>query len=61
MRVIWIDKASVTVGGARGGIWVTRSPEEEYSENCLVIKLKKLSGLIISGAFIGIERSLLVF
>lgn len=59
--MIWIDKASFIVGGARGGIWVTRSLEEEYSEDCFVTKFKKLSGLMICGAFIGIEKSLLVF
>ena len=61
MRVIWTDEASFAVGGVRGRIWVTRSPEEEYNEDCLVPKFKKLSGLMIWRAFIGIEKGPLVF
>ena len=61
MRVIWTDESSFAVGGARGKIWVTRMPEEEYEESCLVPKFKKLAGLMIWGFFIGTTKGLLVF
>jgi len=52
-RVIWTDEASFNVGGAHGRIWVTRRPGEEFNEDCLVPKFKKLSLLMVWGAISG--------
>jgi len=61
-RVIWTDEAAFNVGGAHGCIWVTWWPGEEYAEDCLVPKFKKLSLLMVWGAISGIGGRLsLVF
>lgn len=61
-RVIWTDEAAFNVGGTHGRIWVTRRPGEEYSEDCLIPKFKKLSLLMVWGAISGIGGRLsLVF
>lgn len=36
IRVIWTDEAAFYVGGFRGKVWVTRNPQEEYNEQCLI-------------------------
>lgn len=61
MRVIWTKEASFAMCKAHERIWVTRSTEEQYSEDCLVPKFKKVSGLMIRKVFRGIEKSSLVF
>ena len=45
--MIWTDEVTLNVGGAHGCIWVTRWSSEEYSEDCLVFKFKKLSLLMV--------------
>ena len=49
-RIVWTDERSFNIGGAHGTIWVTRKPGEEYLEDCLVPKFKKLGSLMVWGA-----------
>ena len=47
--VIWTDEAAFNIGGAHGRIWVTPRPGEEFAEDCLIPKFKKLSLLKVWG------------
>ena len=61
-RVIWTDECAFNVGGAYGRIWVTRRPGEEYLQDCIVPKFRKLSLVMVWGAISGIGGKLsLVF
>ena len=42
-RVLWTDESPFNIVGAHGTIWVTRKPGEEYIEECLVPKFRKVS------------------
>ena len=55
--MLWTDKSSFNIGGSRGTIWVTRRPDEEYLEDCLVPKFKKLGSLMVWGAISAGARS----
>ncbi|KAF8254223.1 hypothetical protein K440DRAFT_608728 [Wilcoxina mikolae CBS 423.85] len=57
-RVIWTNESTFNIGGARGNIWVTRFPGEEYDKDCLVPKFRKLSRMIVWGAIDGITGKL---
>ena len=52
MRVIWTDEAAFYIGGFRGNVWVTRNPEEEYNEQCLIPRFQKLSHVMVWGAIV---------
>lgn len=40
-RVIWSDECYVYIGDSGGTVWVTRSADEEFDENCLVPTFKQ--------------------
>jgi transposase len=42
-RIIWSDECYVYIGDDRGAVYVTRSAEEEYDEDCVVPKFKQSS------------------
>ena len=52
MRVIWTDEAAFYIGGFRGRVWITRNPQEEYSEQCLIPKWQRTSHVMVWGAII---------
>ena len=61
-RVMWTDEAAFNIGGAHGRILVTRRLGEEFAKDCLVLKFKKLSLLMVWEAISGIGGRLsLVF
>lgn len=53
-KVIWTDECAFNVGGFAGNTWVTRLPEEEYVEDCLVPKFRKLETIMVWGSIYGI-------
>jgi hypothetical protein len=42
-RIIWSDESYIYIGDDKGTIWVTRSPDEEYDEACVVPTFKQSS------------------
>ncbi|PUU77795.1 hypothetical protein B9Z19DRAFT_1127829 [Tuber borchii] len=58
--VIFSDEAAFNCGQLSGTIWVTRKPSEEYDEDCLVPKFKKLTTVMVWGAICGSQKSPLV-
>jgi hypothetical protein len=40
-RVIWSDEAYIYLGDDRGRVFVTRRPDEEYLDECLVPTFKQ--------------------
>jgi hypothetical protein len=42
-RVIWSDECYVYIGDDKGTVYVTRSADEEYDEDCVVPKFKQSS------------------
>lgn len=40
-RVIWSDECYVYIGDSGGTVWVTRSVDEEFNENCLIPTFKQ--------------------
>jgi hypothetical protein len=58
--VIWTDGYYVWLGGARGNIWVTRRPSEEYEEDCITPKFKKQNSVMIWGGILGGKKTPLV-
>jgi transposase len=43
MQVIWSDECYIYIGDDRGTVWVTRSADEEFDENCVVPTFKQSS------------------
>ena len=39
--VIWSDECYVYLGDDRGTVWVTRTAEEEFDENCIIPTFKQ--------------------
>jgi len=58
--VIFSDEAAFNCGELSGTIWVTRKPGEEYLEDCLVPKFKKLTTIMVWGAICGDQKSALI-
>ncbi|KAF5333764.1 hypothetical protein D9758_016585 [Tetrapyrgos nigripes] len=42
-KVIWSDESYVYIGDPKGQVWVTRRPEEEWEEDCLIPTFKQSS------------------
>jgi hypothetical protein len=40
-RVTWSDECHIYIGDDRGTVWVTRSAEEEYDEDCVIPTFKQ--------------------
>jgi len=60
-HVIWSDECYVYIGDNRGTVWVTRSAEEEYDENCLVPTFKQSSiRVMVWGCIMGGKKGPLV-
>lgn len=59
-RVLWTDECYVWLGGARGNIWVTRKPGEDYLEECIAPKFKKQNSVMIWGGILGGKKAPLV-
>lgn len=53
-RVIWTDESYIWLGGVRGKVHVTRAVEEEWIEDCLVLKFKKKNPIIIWVGILGV-------
>ncbi|KAH0610558.1 uncharacterized protein H6S33_012085 [Morchella sextelata] len=60
-KIIWTDECAFNVGGFAGNTWVTRLPEEEYVEDCLVPKFRKLQTIMVWGCIYGNTKGPLVF
>lgn len=60
MKVIWTDECAFNVGGFSGNTWVTRLPAEEYIEDCLVPKFRKLETIMVWGCIFGNQKGPLV-
>ena len=58
--VIPSDEAAFNCGQLSGTIWVTRKPSEEYNQDCLVPKFKKLTTVMAWGAICGSQKSELI-
>jgi hypothetical protein len=56
-KIIWTDECAFNVGGFAGNTWVTRLPEEEYVEDCLVPKFRKLQTIMVWGCIYGKQQS----
>jgi hypothetical protein len=39
--VIWSNECYIYIGDSKGTVWVTRTPNEEFDENCLVPTFKQ--------------------
>lgn len=52
-HVIWTDESYIWLSGMSGRIWVTRRPDEEFHEDCLVPKFPKQDSIMIWGAICG--------
>jgi hypothetical protein len=42
-RVIYSDEAYIVLGDSKGPVWVTRSADEVYNDDCVVPKFKQSS------------------
>jgi hypothetical protein len=60
-KIIWTDESAFNIGGFAGNTWVTRQPGEEYLEDCLVPKFRKLETIIVWGCIYGNVKGPLVF
>lgn len=60
-KVIWTDECAFNIGGFAGNTWVTRLPGEEYLEDCLVPKFRKLETIMVWGCIYGNIKGPLVF
>ncbi|KAF5335604.1 hypothetical protein D9758_017265 [Tetrapyrgos nigripes] len=40
-KVIWSDECYVYLGDTKGRVWITRHPEEEWDEGCLIPKFQQ--------------------
>ena len=59
-KVIWTDECAFNVGGFSGNTWVTRTPAEEFAEDCLVPKFRKLQTIMVWGCITGNQKGPLV-
>lgn len=59
-KAIWTDECAFNVGGFAGNTWVTRLPSEEYNEDCLVPKFRKLETIMVWGCIYGDRKGPLV-
>ena len=55
-KVIWTDECAFNVGGFSGNTWVTRMAGEEYDEDCLLPKFRKLETIIAWGCISGNQK-----
>jgi transposase len=46
-RVIWSDECYVCIGDSKGTVWITRTADEEFDENCLVVTFKQSSNRVM--------------
>lgn len=42
-RIIWSDESYIYIGDDRGTVWVTRAPDKEYDEDCVIPTFKQSS------------------
>jgi transposase len=42
-RIIWSDESYIYIGDDQGTVWVTRAPDEEYDEDCVIPTFKQSS------------------
>jgi len=59
-KVIWTDECAFNVGGFSGNTWVIRTPAEEFAEDCLVPKFRKLQTIMVWGCITGNRKGPLV-
>lgn len=59
-RVVWTDESYIWLGGARGNVWITRRPGEDYLESCIAPTFKKQNSVMIWGGIIGGKKAPLV-
>lgn len=58
--IIWSDECAFSVGDVCGTTWVTRRPEEEYHEDCLVPRFPRLTTVMVWGAIYRDQKGPLV-
>ena len=46
-KIIWTDECAFNVGGFSGNTWVTRTAGEEYLEDCILPKFRKLQTIMV--------------
>lgn len=59
-KVVWTDECAFNVGGFSGNTWVTRLANEEYLEDCLLPKFRKLETIMVWGCIYNNEKGPLV-
>ena len=59
-KVIWTDECAFNIGGFSGNTWVTRMAGEEYLEDCLLPKFRKLETVMVWGCISGNQKGPLV-
>jgi len=59
-KVIWTDECAFNIGGFSGNTWVTRTPEEEFTEDCILPKFRKLQTIMVWGCISGNQKGPLV-
>ena len=52
-RIVWTDELYIHLNGKGGKVWIIRHMEEEFHEDCLVLKFQNKNSVMIWGAICG--------